>query len=213
MHGDLAPLADICALADEHPAMVVVDDSHATGFMGPTGRGTPEAAGVKDRVDIITSTFGKALGGASGGFTSGRGALIRLLRQRSRPYLFSNSVAPAILGATLKALDIIDAEPERLETLRENTAYFRREMSKRGFNVVEGEHPIVPIVLGDEKRTVGVARELNKRGLFVVGFTYPVVPLGAARIRAQVSAAHTREDLETAVNLFEEVGVKVGLLT
>ncbi len=213
MHGDLAPLADICALADEHPALVVVDDSHATGFMGPTGRGTPEAAGVKDRVDLITSTFGKALGGASGGFTSGRGELIGLLRQRSRPYLFSNSVAPAILGATLKALDIIDAEPERLEKLRENTAYFRREMSERGFKVVEGEHPIVPIVLGDEKRTVEMARELNKRGLFVVGFTYPVVPLGAARIRAQVSAAHTREDLETAVNLFEEVGVKVGLLT
>jgi glycine C-acetyltransferase len=193
--------------------MVAVDDSHATGFVGPTGRGTPEESGVMDRVDVITSTFGKALGGASGGFASGRAELVQLLRQRSRPYLFSNSVAPAILGATLKALDLVDSEPERLERLRENTAYFRREMTERGFNVAAGNHPIVPIVLGDETRTIGMARELTSRGLFVVGFTYPVVPLGAARIRVQVSAAHTPEDLETAVNLFEEIGVKVGLLT
>lgn len=213
MHGDVAPLAAICALADEHGAMVVVDDSHATGFVGPTGRGTPEASGVGDRVDIITSTFGKALGGASGGFASGRGELVELLRQRSRPYLFSNSVAPAILGATLKALELVDSEPERLETLRENTAFFRREMAERGFKVAGGDHPIVPIVLGDEKRTVDMAALLATRGLFVVGFTYPVVPRGAARIRVQISAAHTREDLETAVDLFEEIGVKVGLLT
>ena len=213
MHGDFAPLADICTLAEEYDAMVAVDDSHATGFVGPTGRGTPEASGVAAQVDVITSTSGKALGGASGGFTSGRGELVALLRQRSRPYLFSNSVAPAILGATLKVLELIDREPERLKTLSENTAFFRVAMTERGFTVTGGDHPIVPIVLGDEKRTVGMARELNKRGLFVVGFTYPVVPRGAARIRVQVSAAHTREDLRRAVDLFEEVGVKVGLLT
>ncbi len=213
MHGDFAPLADICTLAEEYEAMVAVDDSHATGFVGPTGRGTPEASGVNAQVDVITSTFGKALGGASGGFTSGRGELVALLRQRSRPYLFSNSVAPVILGATLKVLELIDREPERLKTLSENTVFFRAAMTERGFTVTGGDHPIVPIVLGDEKRTVGMARELNKRGLFVVGFTYPVVPRGAARIRVQVSAAHTREDLRRAVDLFEEVGVKVGLLT
>ena len=212
MHGDIAPLAEIAALADEYGAILVVDDSHATGFFGATGRGTPEHFGVSDRVDVVTSTLGKALGGASGGFTSGRQEMIALLRQRSRPYLFSNAVAPPILGATLAVLDIVENEPERREQLRANTEFFRSEMTARGFSIADGVHPIVPIVLGDERKTVGMADELNIRGLFVVGFTYPVVPKGSARIRVQVSAAHTTDDLRYAIDLFEEVGVKVGAL-
>ncbi len=210
MHGDLAKLPEICALADEHRALVVVDDSHATGFVGPTGRGTPERFGVKNRVDVITSTLGKALGGGTGGFTSGRAEIIALLRQRSRPYLFSNSIAPPIAGGALKALEIVDREPERLQQLRENTAYFREAMTRSGFSIAPGEHPIVPIMIGDEKRTVSMARELGRRGIFVVGFTYPVVPKGQARIRVQVSAAHTRGDLEEAVRTFAEVGASGG---
>ncbi len=212
MHGDLAPLPEICDLTDEHGALLVVDDSHATGFLGANGRGTPEHWGVSERVDIITSTLGKALGGASGGFSSGRAEIVELLRQRSRPYLFSNAVAPGILGAARKVLELIAAEPERRETLRENTRYFRDEMAVRGFEIVPGEHPIVPIVLGDEVRTVQMATELNRRGVFVVGFTFPVVPKGSARIRVQVSAAHSREDLSGAIDQFEEVGVKLGVL-
>jgi glycine C-acetyltransferase len=212
MHGDMARLDEICALADAHRALVVVDDSHATGFVGPKGHGTPAHFGVAERVDLITSTLGKALGGGTGGFTSGRGELVALLRQRSRPYLFSNSVAPAVVGAALKVLEILEREPERLERLRANTRFFREDMSRRGFQIAPGEHPIVPIMLGDEKRTAAMAEELDRRGIFVTGFTYPVVPRGQARIRVQISAAHRREELERAARVFEEVGRGLGLL-
>jgi glycine C-acetyltransferase len=212
MHGDLAKLPEICSLAEEHRALVVVDDSHATGLVGPTGRGTPERFGVREKVDVITSTLGKALGGGSGGFASGRRELIDVLRQRSRPYLFSNSVAPPIVGGALKAIEIVDREPERLERLRANTSFFREAMAAKGFSISQGEHPIVPILIGDEKLTVRMAEDLFRRGIFVVGFTYPVVPRGQARIRVQLSAAHTREDLEHAVQLFAEAGAACGVL-
>ena len=190
----------------------MVDDSHATGLIGPTGRGTPEYFGVADRIDILTSTLGKAMGGASGGFTTGRKELVELLRQRSRPYLFSNSVAPAVVAGTLKALDLLESSPALVEKLAKNTAYFRQEMTARGFNIKSGIHPIVPIMLGDEKMTVEMARRLNQRGIFVVGFSYPVVPRGQARIRVQISAAHTREQLERAIRMFVEAGEEIGLL-
>ncbi len=203
MHGDVAKLSEICDLAERHGALVMVDDSHATGVTGPGGRGTPARHGVAGRVDIITSTLGKALGGGTGGFSSGRKELVALLRQRSRPYLFSNSVAPPIAGAALKALDILEREPERLRRLTENTALFRREMAARGFTISPGDHPIVPILIGDEKATVAMARRLREEGIYAVGFTYPVVPKGQARIRVQLSAAHSREDIERAVGAFE----------
>jgi glycine C-acetyltransferase len=206
MHGDLAPLDRICDLADRFDALVMVDDSHATGFFGPTGRGTPEHFGVQNRVDVITSTMGKALGGASGGFTTGRAEIIAYLRQRSRPYLFSNSVAPPVVYGSMKAFDIIDQNPQLVQKLAENTRYFRSEMTRRGFQIKEGIHPIVPIMLGDEKRTVEMARQMNLRGIFVVGFSYPVVPRGEARIRVQLSAIHTREQLDRAIGTFQEVG-------
>jgi len=212
MHGDLAPLPEICDLAEKYGALVMVDDSHATGFLGPTGRGTPEYFNVASRIDILTSTLGKAIGGASGGFTTGRAELVALLRQRSRPYLFSNSVAPVIVAGTLKALDIIERHPELVRKLAENTAFFRQEMTAAGFNIQEGVHPIVPIMLGDEKLTVEMARRLNERGIFVVGFSYPVVPRGQARIRVQISASHTREQLERAIRTFVEVANELGLL-
>ncbi|RPJ55756.1 MAG: glycine C-acetyltransferase [Acidobacteria bacterium] len=212
MHGDLAPLPEICSLAKKYEALVMVDDSHATGLIGPTGRGTPEYCGVQERVDILTSTLGKAMGGASGGFTTGRKELVELLRQRSRPYLFSNSVAPAVVAGTLKALDLLESSPVLVEKLAENTAHFRQEMTARGFNIKPGIHPIVPIMLGDEKMTVEMARRLNQRGIFVVGFSYPVVPRGQARIRVQISAGHTREQLERAIRMFVEVGKEIGLL-
>jgi len=213
MHGDLAPMDAICDLADRHDALVMVDDSHATGFIGPNGRGTPEHFGVADRVDIITSTFGKALGGATGGFTSGRQAIVDLLRQRSRPYLFSNTLAPPVAAASLKAIDLVEQMPELRETLAENTGHFRSEMTARGFQITPGIHPIVPIMLGDERRTVDMARAVNEQGIFVVGFSYPVVPRGEARIRVQISAAHTREQLEHAMNVFEETGRVVGVIS
>jgi glycine C-acetyltransferase len=202
MHGDQARLSEICALAERHRALVMVDDSHATGFVGPGGRGTPARCGVADRVDIITSTLGKAMGGATGGFTSGRADLVALLRQRSRPYLFSNSVAPPIAGAALAALELLEREPERIQRLWENAAHFRREMAARGFSIAPGDHPIVPIMLKDEKVTVEMAGRLRAEGIYVVGFTYPVVPRGEARIRVQLSAAHSREDIDRAVNAF-----------
>lgn len=206
MHGDLAPLPDICDLAEKYDALVMVDDSHATGFFGPTGRGTPEHFGVQDRIDVITSTMGKAMGGATGGFTSGRAEIISMLRQRSRPYLFSNSVAPPVVYGTLKAFDLIEHYPQLVKTLADNTAHFRSEMTKRGFQIKPGIHPIVPIMLGDEKRTVEMAKQMNQRGIFVVGFSYPVVPKGEARIRVQLSAAHSLEQLDQAISTFEEVG-------
>lgn len=212
MHGDLARLPEICDLAERWGAMVMIDECHATGFMGPGGRGTPEYYGVEERIDIITSTLGKAVGGASGGFTTGRREAIELLRQRSRPYLFSNSVAPPVVAASLKALDLIEAHPELRERLHGNTRYFREAMAAAGFRIQPGVHPIVPIMIGDEQPTVRMAQLLNERGIFVVGFSYPVVPRGQARIRVQLSAAHTLEQLERAVAAFASAGREVGLI-
>jgi glycine C-acetyltransferase len=212
MHGDLAPLPRICELAEQYRALVMIDDCHATGFVGETGRGTPEYFKVEGRVDIITSTLGKAVGGASGGFTTGRREIVELLRQRSRPYLFSNSVAPPVVAASIKALEVIGKSRELVERLHENTRYFRREMSARGFAIQEGMHPIVPIMIGDEQLTVEMARRLNERGIFVVGFSYPVVPRGEARIRVQLSASHSQAQLDRAIEAFAAVGAEVGLL-
>lgn len=212
MHGDLAPLPEICDLADRYDALVMIDECHATGFLGATGRGTPEHFGVSGRIDIITGTYGKALGGASGGFTTGRKEIIELLRQRSRPYLFSNTIAPPLVAGTLKALDLLESGTHLVRKLAENTTYFRREMSQRGFRIQEGVHPIVPIMIGDEKLTVQMAEELNRRGIFVVGFSFPVVPRGQARIRVQLSAAHEKSHLDRAISAFSEVGKTVGLI-
>jgi glycine C-acetyltransferase len=205
MDGYLAPLGDICDLAERYGAMVMVDDSHAVGFVGPSGRGTPELHGVQDRVDIVTGTLGKALGGASGGYTSGRQEIIDLLRQRSRPYLFSNSVAPAIVAASLVVLDILAKSDDLRARLRENTAWFRNAMVEAGFDILSGDHPIVPVMIGDAARASQMADHLLQKGVYVIGFSYPVVPMGKARIRTQVSAAHTRGDLERAVAAFVEV--------
>ena len=213
MQGDVARLREICDLADRYDALVMVDDSHATGFMGPNGRGTPEELGVADRVDIITSTLGKALGGASGGFTAGRKEIVDYLRQRSRPYLFSNTLAPPIVAGALKALDIVQQNPDLRTALWDNAAYFRAGMSRLGFDILPGTHPIVPIMLRDEIKTVSIARAMNERGIFVVGFSFPVVPRGEARIRVQLSAAHSREQLDKALSTFEEVGRELGVLS
>lgn len=212
MHGDLAPLDEIAALCDEHHALLVVDDSHSTGFIGKTGRGTAEHFGVQDRVDLITSTLGKALGGASGGFTTGRKELIELLRQRSRPYLFSNTLAPAITAAGIRVLDLIDDEPERVQRSQSNTLRFRQGMTAGGFDITPGIHPIVPIMLGDERKTMEMAEAMNQRGIFVVGFSYPVVPRGQARIRVQISAGHEIDQIDHAITIFTEVGKDLGLL-
>ena len=212
MQGDMAPLAEICDLADEYDALVMVDDSHATGFLGPEGKGTPAELGVADRVDIITSTLGKALGGATGGFTSGRGEIIDLLRQRSRPYLFSNSLAPPMVHGALKALELIQTRPELRQQLWGNAEYFRSKMLALGFDIMPGNHPIVPVMLGDELIAVEFAKEMNRRGIFVVGFSFPVVPRGEARIRVQLSAAHTTEHLDIALTHFEAVGKMLGTI-
>jgi glycine C-acetyltransferase len=205
MDGYVAPLADICELAERHDAMVMVDDSHAVGFVGPSGRGTPELHGVQDRVDIVTGTLGKALGGASGGYTSGRQEIIDLLRQRSRPYLFSNSVAPVIAAASLVVLEILATSDDLRRRLRDNTTWFRSHMVESGFDILPGDHPIVPVMIGDAGRASQMADRLLAKGVYVIGFSYPVVPMGKARIRTQVSAAHRREDLERAVAAFAEV--------
>jgi glycine C-acetyltransferase len=202
MDGYIAPLADICDLAGRYGALVMVDDSHAVGFMGETGRGTPELHGVTDRVDIVTGTLGKALGGASGGYTSGRSEIIGLLRQRSRPYLFSNSVAPAVAGASLAVLDLLGSGGELRERLRANTAWFRGRMTSLGFDILPGEHPIVPVMIGDAALASRMADVLLTKGVYVIGFSYPVVPVGKARIRTQLSAAHTQADLEVAADAF-----------
>ena len=199
MDGYVAPLDDICDLAERYQAMVMVDDSHAVGFVGARGRGTPELHGVADQIDIVTGTLGKALGGASGGYTSGRREIIDLLRQRSRPYLFSNSVAPAVAGASLKVLDLLESSDDLRTRLRENTAWFREQMTSLGFEILPGDHPIVPIMIGDAARATRMADLLLDKGVYVIGFSYPVVPVGKARIRTQVSAAHSREDLQAAV--------------
>jgi glycine C-acetyltransferase len=205
MDGYITPLGEICDLADRYGAMVMVDDSHAVGFVGPGGRGTPELHGVSDRVDIVTGTLGKALGGASGGYTSGRREIIDLLRQRSRPYLFSNSVAPAVVGASLKVLDLLEGGDDLRARLRENTAWFRQRMTGLGFDILPGDHPIVPVMIGDAARATRMADLLLDQGVYVIGFSYPVVPVGKARIRTQVSAAHSREDLQTAADAFAAV--------
>ena len=202
MDGYVAPLGEICGLAERYQAMVMVDDSHAVGFVGPRGRGTPELHSVIDQVDIVTGTLGKALGGASGGYTSGRKEIIDLLRQRSRPYLFSNSVAPVVVGASLKVLDILESGDDLRARLRENTAWFRQQMTSLGFDILPGDHPIVPIMIGDAARATRMADLLLAKGVYVIGFSYPVVPVGKARIRTQVSAAHSREDLQAAVTAF-----------
>jgi glycine C-acetyltransferase len=206
MDGDVAPLGTICDLADRHQALVMVDDSHATGFFGPTGRGTPEHCGVGGRVDIITSTLGKALGGASGGFTASRREIVALLRQRSRPYLFSNSLPPALVCAGLECLAMLSTTTAQRDRLAENARWFRRAMTEAGFAIRPGEHPIVPIMLGDARVAHQMAADLLEKGIYVVGFSYPVVPKGEARIRVQISAAHERSDLERAVSAFVEVG-------
>ncbi|MBS1888500.1 MAG: glycine C-acetyltransferase [Actinobacteria bacterium] len=205
MDGYLARLDRICDLAERHGAMVMVDDSHAVGFMGPTGRGTPELFGVADRVDLVTGTLGKALGGASGGYVSGRGEIVDLLRQRSRPYLFSNALAPPIVAASLRVLDLIEAGEAPLERLRGNTTLFRREIAALGYEVLPGEHPIVPIMFGDANRAGEVAERLLAEGVYAVAFSYPVVPMGQARIRTQMSAAHEDEDLRQAIEAFARV--------
>jgi glycine C-acetyltransferase len=206
MDGSLAPLAAICELADRYRAVVMVDDSHAVGFMGAHGRGTHELAGVIDRVDILTGTLGKALGGGSGGYVAGRAAIVGWLRQRSRPYLFSNSLPPVVAGASLKVLDLIEHSGELRVRLFENARYFRGEMARLGFKLLPGEHPIIPVMLGDARLALAMADRLLEHGVYVVGFAYPVVPQGAARIRTQMSAAHTRQELELAVDAFATVG-------
>jgi glycine C-acetyltransferase len=211
MDGFVAPLRAICDLADRYDALVMVDDSHAVGFMGAQGRGTPEHGGVMGRVDILTGTLGKALGGASGGYTSGRKEIIELLRQRSRPYLFSNTLAPVIAGASLVALDLLKHSTKLRDSLEVNTRFFRAAMTEAGFKIVPGEHPIVPVMLGDAALASRFAEAMLERGVYVVGFSYPVVPQGKARIRTQISAAHTREDLKRAVQAFVEVRQALGL--
>ena len=203
MDGYLAPLDQICDLAEAHDALVMVDDSHAVGFLGETGAGTPELFGVRDRVDIVTGTLGKALGGASGGYTAARAEIVEVLRQRSRPYLFSNSLAPAIVGAALATLDLLAVSGELLEQLRENTDHFRSEMTRRGFDIPESDHPIVPVMIGDAAEAAAMADRLLADGIYVRAFSYPVVPRGQARIRTQMSAAHTRGDLDRAIAAFE----------
>jgi glycine C-acetyltransferase len=210
MDGYVAPLREICDLAEKYDAMVMVDDSHAVGFVGKTGRGTPELHGVADRVDILTGTLGKALGGASGGYTSGRQEIIDLLRQRSRPYLFSNSVAPAVVGASLKVLDILVFGDDLRARLRENTLWFRSRMSELGFDILPGDHPIVPVMIGDAARASRLADALLAKGVYVIGFSFPVVPVGKARIRTQVSAAHSQDDLELAANAFAQARDELG---
>jgi glycine C-acetyltransferase len=212
MDGTIAQLDKICALADEYKALVLVDESHASGFLGKTGRGTHEHHNVMDRVDIITGTLGKALGGAMGGFTSGKKEIIDILRQRSRPYLFSNSLAPSIVGATIAVLDMLSSTTELRDKLHENTRYFREKMTAAGFDIRPGEHPIVPVMLYDSVLSAEFADRLLKKGIYVIGFFFPVVPKGKARIRVQLSAAHERAHLDRAIAAFTEVGKDLGVV-
>jgi glycine C-acetyltransferase len=211
MDGFIAPLEAICALADQYNALVMVDDSHAVGFLGGQGRGSHEHCGVMGRIDIITGTLGKALGGASGGYTSGRREIIDLLRQRSRPYLFSNTLSPVIAGASLKALELLKESTGLRDTLEANTGYFRQAMTEAGFDIAPGVHPIVPVMLGDAALATRFADAMLERGVYVIGFSHPVVPQGKARIRTQISAAHTRDDLERAVMAFADVRRDLGI--
>ena len=216
MDGDIAKLDKICDLAEKYDSLVMVDDSHATGFIGKTGRGTPEYRGVEGRVDLITSTLGKAMGGASGGFISGRKELIELYRQRSRPYLFSNTLAPVVAGASIAVLDLLTETTELRDKLEKNTLYFRNQMTKAGFDIKQGIHPIVPIMLGkfknDAQLSQDMANDLLKEGIYVIGFFYPVVPKGKSRIRVQISAAHDRSHLDKAIQAFVKVGEKHGVI-
>src|SRR5215472_12941072 len=209
MDGTIANLSAICDLAEKYGALTMIDDAHATGFLGKTGRGTHEYQGVMGRIDIITGTLGKALGGASGGFTSGRKEIVGLLRQRSRPYLFSNTVAPAVVGASLKVLDLLEGGDDLRARLHENTAWFRQEMTSPGFDILPGDHPIVPVMISDAARATRLADLLLAKGVYVIGFSYPVVPVGKARIRTQVSAAHTRDDLELAATAFAQAAAEL----
>ena len=211
MDGYIAKLDKICDLAEKYDALVMVDDSHAVGFIGKTGRGTPEHCDVMDRIDVITGTLGKALGGASGGYTSGKKEIIELLRQRSRPYLFSNSVAPAIVGASIKAIDLLTESTELRDKLQANTKYFRENLSKIGLEILPGEHPIVPVMFGDAVLASKMAESLLAKGVYVIPFSFPVVPKGKARIRTQVSAAHSIEDLQFAIEKFAEAKAELGI--
>lgn len=211
MDGIIADLKGICDLADEFQALVMVDDSHAAGFVGSTGRGTAEYCGVTGRVDIITGTLGKALGGASGGYTSGRKEIVDLLRQRSRPYLFSNTLAPAIAGASIEVFRILEQDTSLRDHLESLTSYYREQLTEAGFDIIDGVHPIVPIMLYDEKTAAAMAARMMEKGVYVVAFSYPVVPRGKARIRMQVSAAHTKEDIDYIVKCFKEVREELGL--
>jgi glycine C-acetyltransferase len=211
MDGYIAKLPDICDLAEKYDALVMVDDSHAVGFMGKNGRGTPEYHDVVDRIDVVTGTLGKALGGASGGYTSGRKEIIDLLRQRSRPYLFSNSVAPPIVGASIAAIDLLTQSTELRDKLMDNTRYFREKIAGIGLDVLPGEHPIVPVMFGDAHPAVKMAESLLKKGVYVIPFSFPVVPKGKARIRTQVSAAHSKEDLDFAIEKFAEAKSELGI--
>ncbi len=211
MDGYIANLVGICDLADEFDALVMVDDSHAVGFMGERGRGTPEYCGVMDRVDILTGTFGKALGGASGGYTAARQPIVDLLRQKSRPYLFSNTVAPAICAATIRTIELLEQSTALRDKVHENARYFRSEMEKLGFDLLPGEHPIVPVMLYDPRTAHEFARRMLEKGVYVVAFCYPVVPKGKDRIRTQISAGHTKEDIDFAVRAFGEVKKEMGL--
>jgi glycine C-acetyltransferase len=211
MDGHIAHLPGICELAEKHNALVMVDDSHAVGFMGRTGRGTHEHHNVMQRIDVITGTLGKALGGASGGYTSGRKEIVELLRQRSRPYLFSNTVAPAIVGASLKVLELLTESTALRDKLEANTTFFRQQLAKLGFDILPGTHPIVPIMIGDAALATRFADAMLAKGVYVVGFSFPVVPRGKARIRTQISAAHSREDLEFAVSAFAAAKQELGI--
>ena len=213
MEGHLAPLPELVALAREFGALLFVDESHASGVLGKTGRGTPEELGVHGQIDVVTGTFGKALGGASGGFIAGRRELIEFLRQKSRPYTFSNTVPPAVVTASIAALDLIETDPAIVTQLHENTAYFRREIVNAGFRILEGTHPIVPVMLGEAAIAQDMSRELLDEGVYIKGLWYPVVPKGEARLRSQISAAHTRQDLDHAIEAFKKVGKRLGVLS
>ena len=212
MDGTYAKLDEICSLANEYEALVMIDDCHATGFVGRNGRGTSEHFGIKDGVDILTGTLGKALGGASGGFVCANKSVVELLKQKSRPYLFSNALSPSIVSATMKALEIVESEPDRRQRIYENSKYFRGEMKKLGFEILGTDHPIVPVMLGDAKVAQHMSKKLLENGIYAVGFFYPVVPKNKARIRLQINSEHTKEELDKVIDTFKKVGEELNLL-
>ncbi|XP_069509724.1 2-amino-3-ketobutyrate coenzyme A ligase, mitochondrial-like [Ambystoma mexicanum] len=212
MDGDIAPLREICDLAEQYQALVFIDESHSTGFMGPTGRGTDELLGVMDRVAIVTSTLGKALGGGTGGYTTGPKELISLLRQRSRPYIYSNTPIPAVLGSASKALDLLNDSSTIAQSLAAKTKRFRTQMTEAGFTIGGNNHPICPVMLGDAQLALNMAEDMLERGIYVIGCSYPVVPKGKARIRVQISAAHSEEDIDQCISAFVEMGRKHGVV-